>query len=660
MKLYKLTLENFQGIRSLELAFDGHSAAIYGDNATGKTTVFNAMTWLLFDKASTGAKDFTPKTRTADGEAHNLNHTATAELELDGGRIVLSKTYKEIYKKKKGSPVAEFTGHTTDYFVNGVPVKKAEYTAAIDGICDAEKMKVLTIPHYFSEGLSWQERRELLIEICGEVPEEEIIAATPELAELPELLRIPGSDEAYGIDEFRKIASARKTKINKELAEIPSRIDEVSRSMSEIEGVTAEDKHVEIEEIKKEIDRLTEQKAELYRSGRDTELEKRIAELRDRQNEIVKSYERSVRDWTEERAARLNAAKLAAAEADGDAAGIAIELKSKRAELDDLKTARARLIDEYNRIRAETFDEGATVCPTCGREYPPERITELRERFNMDRSKRLEDINEQGKKHAGKERIAELGAEIELIMKKLDDAEAKKEEAHSRLEAIYGEQHGFTHYLQDAEYKDAVKETERLEAQRGTGDTISKKAISDIDEMLSGLRKQLSAAQSVMVRLADTEKAKERIAELERKEAELAAEYEETERAVYLCEEFIRAKVAQITERINDKFKTVRFRLFEEQLNGGVKEDCSVMVPADDGRLVPYAYANNAARINAGLEIIATLAGYWGVSVPIFIDNAESVTHLIDTGVQTIRLIVSEADKQLRLEVAEDVRKKEA
>ena len=75
------------------------------------------------------------------------------------------------------------------------------------------------------------------------------------------------------------------------------------------------------------------------------------------------------------------------------------------------------------------------------------------------------------------------------------------------------------------------------------------------------------------------------------------------------------------------------------------------MVPTDDGRLVPFAFANNAARINAGLEIIDTLSAHWGVTMPVFVDNAESVTRLTHTTAQVIRLVVSEPDKKLRLEV---------
>ena len=65
---------------------------------------------------------------------------------------------------------------------------------------------------------------------------------------------------------------------------------------------------------------------------------------------------------------------------------------------------------------------------------------------------------------------------------------------------------------------------------------------------------------------------------------------------------------------------------------------------------VPYQALNNGAKINVGIDIINTLSLAYGVRVPLFIDNAESVTRLEETETQTIRLVVSEQDKELRID----------
>lgn len=67
---------------------------------------------------------------------------------------------------------------------------------------------------------------------------------------------------------------------------------------------------------------------------------------------------------------------------------------------------------------------------------------------------------------------------------------------------------------------------------------------------------------------------------------------------------------------------------------------------------VPYGSGlNNAAKINVGLDIINTLSEHYGILAPIFVDNAEAVTKFINVDAQLISLVVSEKDKQLRVEL---------
>ena len=234
MKIISIHLSNFQGIRDMKIDLDGHSAAIYGDNGTGKTTIFNAITWLLFDKPSTGAKNWSPKTRGADGEKHNLEHSVTATFVLqDGSRITLAKTLREVYKKKRGAATAEYTGNTIDYYIDSVPVKEKEYTATVSGHCGGdEMMKLLTMPDYFPEVMEWKKRRELLLEICGDVTDETVIESSAELIDLPTYLLKPGTlGQYYTVEEYAKIAKALKADINRQLDTLPDRIDEAQRAI---------------------------------------------------------------------------------------------------------------------------------------------------------------------------------------------------------------------------------------------------------------------------------------------------------------------------------------------------------------------------------------------------------------------------------------------
>ena len=110
-------------------------------------------------------------------------------------------------------------------------------------------------------------------------------------------------------------------------------------------------------------------------------------------------------------------------------------------------------------------------------------------------------------------------------------------------------------------------------------------------------------------------------------------------------EEYTRYKTRVVEEGVNAMFRIAKFRLFREQANGGIEERCDVTV---DG--VPYGSLNNGMKINVGIDIINALSRHNGVTVPLFVDNAESVTNLERADAQVIRLVVSADDKKLRCE----------
>lgn len=657
MKLLKLTLNNFQGIKSLEFDFDGgKSASIYGDNATGKTTVYNAITWLLFDKASTAAKNFTPKTKGPDGDLHNLEHSSEGVFEMDNGRIVtLKKTFREVYKKKRGSAHEEFDGHTVEYSVDGVPVKEKEFTATVLGFCggDQEKPKMLTMPDYFPEQLAWDTRRKILLEICGDISDDEIIAGNKELKELPDFLRMPGTAEQYHTpEEYRKVASAKKADINKQLEGIPARIDEAERAIPDTAGLDAEEIDRNIAALSKKLDDLAIEKANAATGGTATaELQKKVAELKTEIAEGRAAHTKRQNDLTADIDADILLAKREASEARRTVEDIEEDIRRAEAQLKRLRDLRTQLLADYDRISKETWDESQSVCPTCHQSLPADQIEKMREEFNLRKSKKLEDINQRGKTEASKTAIAELETKIATLTTSLEEAKQKKADAEAKVADLEAKRPAPTVYETTAQYLALTAQIAEIEEKIADEGKCTTEAVSAVEAKIRATKDAIREEQDKQMQLTMAENQRRRIAELERQEERLSGEYEEIEKGLYLCDLFTKAKVAALTDRINGKFQSVRFRLFQEQLNGGLKEDCEVMIPAADGRMVPYTFANNAARINAGLEIIGTLSEHWGLKMPVFIDNAESVTHLTQTSTQTIRLVVSEADKKLRMEV---------
>ncbi len=656
MKLLTLRLENFQGLKSEELKFDGHSASIYGDNATGKTTVFNAMTWLLFDKASTGAKNFTPKTKGPDGDLHYIDHAAEAAFKLGDGRIVnLRKVYREVYKKKRGSSTEEFDGHTIDFYIDGVPTKEKEYAATMLSLCggSVEKMKMLTMPNYFPEEMNWDARRKILLDLCGDVSDDDVITSTPELKDLPKFLLMPGTtNQYYTVDEYKKIASAKKTDINKQLQDIPGRIDEAQRAMPDITGLNIKAINSKIKELNTRKSDIEAEKAQALAGDLTTvAIRNQISEANARLAEARAAYatkNSSLNEGTYTAIGSLKKEQIAIKNRLQDAK---TDLERTQRTIERLNSHRDSLVSDYMAVQKEAWDEGNETCPTCHRLLPEEEIQKLWEAFNLQKSKRLEKINLQGQREASKEMIAELAEKAKELKEQIKQDGQTVEDYEQQIAALQNQLQTPAPFESTEEY---TKITTQIAAYRNEENDTSKRTeaiAAGFTERIQALYDEIRAQEDLKTRITIAASQKERIAELEAREKELSRQYEALEQGIYLCEVFIKTKVNLLTDRINSKFQSVRFRLFIEQQNGGVKEDCEVMIPTEGGRMVPFTFANNAARINAGLEIIDALSSHWDIAMPVFIDNAESVTRLLRMDTQVIRLVVSEPDKELRMEI---------
>lgn len=642
MKIERLALENFQGIRALTLDLGGNSATIYGDNATGKTTVYNAITWILFDKAANGAKNYNPKPRTAEGEAHNVESVAEMLISAENGeKMTLKKVFKEVYKKKNGSLSAEFSGHTVDYYIDGIPVKEREYTGRVLELFgnNADIPKLLTSPEYFPSLLPWDERRKLLVDIVGDVTDSDIIAADPELAELDTLLNIPNTSRRYTVDDLKKIAAAKKTDVNKRLLMIPARIDEARKAIPEIREKSAEKLREEISEI----DELIKHTAEKGESIDHSELDRLTAE----KERLRSAYLTEARKANAEIEERITAAQVESRNAVVDWTRAKNSLTEMESECRSMEKRREELCREHSDVVALRFSEQTENCPTCHRRLPEEKVSELHANFEEQKKKRIKDINTRGAE-VSRDKIAELKEKIE-----------HQKQTVAELETAYAEKSALVKELGDkicapapfeltAECANITAminaESDRLRVIRSAVEEDQERRKADLLNLKA--RKESLESDLAAIRIAATQSA--RIGELEAEEKRLGIEFLETERTVYLCDRFTRAKVDALNGKINACFESVRFRLFDEQINGGLKDICDVMIPTADGTLVPYQYANHAAQVNAGLEIIDTLSRYFGVTAPVIVDNAESVTAIRPTATQCIRLVVSEADKELR------------
>ena len=645
MKLLRMKLENFQGIKALGLDFkNGMDVTIRGDNATGKTTIANAQSWLLTGKSSEDEKNYTPKTQ----GARNLEHSVECTYELDNGAIVtLKKVLKEKYTKKRGSTTAEFSGHSVDYFKDDVPVKEKEFNEFLRNVVgDVERVLMLMNVSYFSR-MDWKKRRQLLLEMCGDYSDDYIIASNPELLELKSILLKDGTtDQFHTVEDFMKMTKERMKKTNSDIQMIPARIDEANRAIPDVSVFNKEclqkevsDLEVDIENLKKEKLLTDNSDQEKARQEKIHDVQMKIKDARitfvDEQNKISYDHKQKVNDVS----SKINDIQL-------KMNTITSRIRNATSDLNYMTEQRNKLLQEYQVVQTKEWDTNQEVCPTCGRELPLDQIEELKAKFNSNKSNQLEEINKRGQVVSK----AAIQEQQELI----DKLESEKTQlgtdlilAKQELSSLESEKPTSNLFESTETYRILNEELSKLQNMAVSDVNAAKK--SEIENHIIANNQMLQDKQRQLSLFDTVDYQNKRIDELKDLQRKLSSSYENMESEIYLCEQFIKSKVDMITENINEKFKNVSFRLFETQVNGGLKECCDVMIPSAAGVPVPYEFANNAAQINAGLEIISILQGYYRVSLPIFVDNAESVTKLNEIDSQIIRLVVDEKYKELTM-----------
>ena len=652
LRLQKLSLRNFKGIREFTLDACGRNVDIFGDNSTGKTTLFDAFTWLLFDKDSANRKDFEIKTIGPDGPAvHGLEHEVEGTFEIAGRQVTLRKVYSEQWTKRRGSAEKQFTGHTTDYFVDGVPVQRKEYEARISWMVDERAFRLLSDPSYFGEQLHWQERRKLLLEVCGDCPDSEVIASNPKLLELRSILG------GRSLEDHRKVIAATRSKINKELEQIPVRISEVMRSQPDVHGLNPKQAADELEQARAKRQQLLERLALIENGGQIADKQRRLAEAETRTLQIENEHRRQADQAYSLKLRKLQDAKASVETAERELRRIATDTQDATERSAQLAARLEDLRLQYRAVAAEELEYAAeTACPTCGQPLPEDQVEAARakalEHHNVSKAERLEKINAEGRRlknevgllEAGLKRLAGERATAEQRLREIQSA---VDDARADIDAT-GPTAPSAAASEDPEYRCLSAEAEIIQAEVAELRQGAQLQTADLRAELAAVERAVAACERVLSQVEQYQLGVQRVTELQTDEKRLAAEFERLERELHLTEEFVRVKIRLLEDRINSRFKHARFKLFDVQVNGGLVECCETTYSG-----VPYSTAlNRGARLNIGLDIINTLTEHFRFSAPIVVDNAEAVTKLIPVTGQLIRLVVSAADKSLRVEVA--------
>ena len=640
--LKRIELTNFKGQAHRVEEFTEGENFIYGANATGKTSVFDAFLWLLFGKDSHGQSEEKAKIKMLDKNGQPIWHTdnsVEATFIVDGEELSIKRTYQEKWRKPKGQAEAVYDGQTTIFSWNGnEKISAAEYKKRVAALIDENLFKLVTDPNFFAS-LDVKKRREIVLAMAGDVTEAEIKAANYDLEKFN-----PGDN----VEETRSIAMSSRTRTIKERDNYPARIDEqmqiITDKKAQIDALNLEDKEILFQQLKSHEEALKAVDNRLL------DVQGTIDAVVKANNERIKALnnleaykmakQKALDDDIKKYNENINQAKENIIRVENQISKNVEEMQkhigyveNAKKQLDDIKA-------KINAVRAEempTFEEA--VCPVCHRPLEAHdqeaHLEKLKANWVQDKADRIERLQEEGDSifnsaKASKKYIEFYDDEKLKLEKVVEELKETASLPLKEIEAInFDDDPQYQEMLaaipQEVSVEDQIKQTrEAAEAEK-----------LDLRAKINDVKAQLTQHERKAMLEFDIKAAENRISKLEAEQLGINQKIADQERIIYLCDLWTKTKVELLNKRVENKFKLVKFKMFNYTQEGNAVPTCEITVNGVD-----YTALNTAAKINAGLDIIKALINYYGVKAPIFIDNRESVTMIDAPETQIINLSV--------------------
>lgn len=638
IKLKTISIENFKGIRQFMTGF-GFRTSVFGANASGKTTLMDAFTWLLFDRDSQGSNKFDIRPLNADGAmVDNIEISVEAVLSVDGTNITLKKVQKQVWTKKRGSDAPTFTGNKNSYEIDGFPATEAEYKAKVASIINADLFKLITDPKQFAN-MKWQDQRELLMKLITDVTDESVLLGNAEKYS-------PIKDEILLGGAEKTLQKARKTmsELKKKQDELPVRIDEASKQLVDVPELA--DLELQRNEIMERLNAVKVKRDSVIEASKGiSEASNRLLALHRVLAETEMTEQKKVDKLRFDARSKVDGLQELITSLQAKKSSFERELTDKQRTLGAVNNDIVMVREEYLEVRGEELSDDALKCPTCGQDLPEGKVDELIANWSTSKRERLERITEKG--NSMKKQMMDLSGEIERLKGRIFHIDAQLQSAQDE-------------FVKAQRDLDALPETADLDSNETIIDL--RKQIAEQEELLrsadtgkeqrealrdeeASAQAELDAVNRLFAVVDQNEAAKERIEDLQKEQRQVGQLVALQEQKIYLLEEFSREKMTAMSDGINRCFEKVNFKLFDMQINGGMRETCEMTMNG-----VPYSSLNSAAKMQAGLDVIRTLSRLYNVTAPIWCDNRESVTDIPEMDAQVISLYVSPEDKELRVE----------
>lgn len=636
IEVKSMSVKNFKGCKSLDISFS-NVTNIYGRNASGKTTVADAFSWLLFGKDSQGREKF--QIRPLDEKNMLIDKTAIyvkAILAVDGKTVKLEKAQEQNWVKKRGSEAEELAGNINKYAIDSFPMSEKEYKEKIAEIIPEDLFKLVADPKSFPT-LPWKKQREILLQIVSGVTEEDLLNQEPDTYACiaDDLRRAP-------VEKCMKKVKKQLAPLEKAREEIPIRIDEARKSLVEVENLS--DLELQKNALEDELEKIRQ---EAMTGGTNV-----FQALQEERLNVVKKAEKRRDQLEDDLREKRTAARKEYDEATDRGRVLRAEYdqrkKEKRILEEEVKNRnqeRKSLGEAYNALKITELPEESEFCDKCGQRLPAEKLEEIKANFEKQKASKMERIYEHAK--VLKAEGVESSQKIAGLDEAIKDAKTAWETAageSSKAYAILQELPDSADVSKDPTYMDLLKKAAEIK-DKILSMSDSRKAQEELRKREQKVQQELDKVKELLAQAKASVQTEERIAKLEAELKEKAQQAGDLMQKQFLLEKISRKKMDMLAESINAEFSFVKFKLFERQINGGVKDTCEMLVNG-----VPYSSLNSAAKMQAGLDVIHSLSRLHQISAPVWLDNRESVTDIPPVDAQVINLIVSPKDEKLRIE----------
>jgi chromosome segregation ATPase len=679
MILKSLHIENFKGVKDKTYEF-GKTTRVSGMNRRGKTTIGAAWYWLMSDKNYELVSN--PNIRPDNIE--DCIPTVTADVDVDGKEITLSKMQKRKVGKPDANGVSKVT-ITNTYEINSVPKTERDFKAYLEELgFDFGKFLICSHPNVFTKDLSLKkkqdEMRKSLFAMASKKTDLEIAQMSKDTADVAKLL------ESYKFEEIEAMNNASKNKAVKQLDAIPNQIiglekakadvdvaeqelakADLARKIADLDGKIANSGSALNELREKEMQLQFDMSGIMQTMSR--ELDDKRRKLDDAIFDTVRNVDNVLRQIRNIKTQIADNEKIIS-DADAERKALGVKYNAEKAKAFDEAPYQ---FDESKWV----FDDSTTVCSLCGQRLPDDKIEQIKSDFEARKEKAKEDSfrkladakrnfieqtnsNMENIKSKGFEqkriiedltkKNAKLQQSVESLEKQEQETLAKKEELSKQLSQLPEE----VDYSQNEEY---VKlKTEHDEILAKIEKLESEGADSVVDELKaekSDLQSQLDEVNKIIAQAENNIRIDEQIADMQQKQREYGQAKADAEKILYQLKEVSKRKNELLVEEINQHFGIVRWKLFDFQKNGEYKEVCiPTVLDGETGIYKVFGDTTNTGReIEAKIDICNSFQKFFDMYVPIFLDGAESINDeyvpAVDT--QLILLTVSE-DKQLKVE----------